>query len=690
MSYGLLNLGSQALTSNQTALNVVGQNIANVNTDGYSRQRPEFASRENIGGVEVYDIARIADQFLNKQIWADSSSYNSSDIYKTYAEELDNLLASEATSISTAMDNYFGALQTAVDDPTSIPNRELFVAEAQALVQRLNDMDANLSRQNESLNGRLESGASEVNAVARNLAQINDKLRIASAAGTEVNELLDKRDAALDQLAELVNFTTIEDTGTGAMSVFVGNGEPLVIGKDANELVATQDPADASKRNISLRIGNNISDITGQIGGGEIGGLLDYRDTILDTARDQVGVITLAFADTMNQQHMQGMDLDGELGGRLFTDINSASAMSNRVLSDGRNTANISSALVRIEDTGELKASEYRLVMNSEDDFTLIRESDGKRWDSSDFNQEMGASSDVDADREFHVDATTGELTLRVDGFTLSMEPQSGGFASGDQYLIQPMRTAASDIDTVIQDARDLALAAPVKVEANGSNAGTGVASIAVIDRAVLEASVDQDSQVLTPPIRIEFSEAEVPAGSGNVETVYRVFDVTDLSNPVEIDDDADPLTPIQPQVFAAGEPLQLPADYGYEVVINNQPAAGDTFDVTYNEGGVSDNRNALIMSDLQFDKTTVDNASYQDRYGQLIERVGTQTAVAQINAQASKSVLDSNIQARSSISGVNLDEEATKLIQFQQAYSASAQLIRASQTIFDALIGAV
>ncbi len=155
----------------------------------------------------------------------------------------------------------------------------------------------------------------------------------------------------------------------------------------------------------------------------------------------------------------------------------------------------------------------------------------------------------------------------------------------------------------------------------------------------------------------------------------------------IDLSDAATP--PIEPTPFVAGEPLSLP-DYGYEVVIKNQPKAGDTFTLGYNEGGVSDNRNALAMSDLQFDKTTVDKASYQDRYGQLIERVGTQTAVAQINAQASKSVLDSNLNARSSISGVNLDEEATKLIQFQQAYQASAQLIRASQTIFDALISAV
>lgn len=690
MSYGLLNLGSQALTSNQTALNVVGQNIANVNTDGYSRQRPEFASRENIGGVEVYDIARIADQFLNKQIWADTASYNSSDIYKTYAEELDNLLASEATSISTAMDNYFGALQAAVDDPTSIPNRELFVAEAQALVQRLNDMDANLERQNASLNGRLESSTSQINAIARNIAEINDKLRIATAAGSEVNELLDKRDAAMDQLAEFVNFTSIETPNTGEMDIFIGNGEPLVVGKDANELVTTVDPADASKLNISLRIGGKVNDITEQIGGGQVGGLLEYRDNILDTARDQIGVITVAFADTMNQQHMKGMDLDGELGGRLFTDINDPNVRGNKVLSDGRNSGTLANSNVYINDTSALKPSEYQLVMSADDSFTLIRESDGKRWDTTDFNTSAPvptSANEVDTDGEYFVDSS-GKMTMRVDGFTVELEPQGNGLVAGDQFLIQPVRTAASDIDTVIQDGRDLALASPVEVEADGGNEGTGVASVTVTDRENFETNLD--GAALQPPIRVEFSEDS----SGT--TVYRVYDISTPSSPVEIDLSDTGTVPIEATPFVPGEPLALPQNtdgsdfYGYEVIIKNQPAPGDTFDVTFNEGGVSDNRNALAMSDLQFDKSTVDNASYQDRYGQLIERVGTQTAVAQINAQASKSVLDSNLNARDSVSGVNLDEEATKLIQFQQAYSASAQLIRASQTIFDALIGAV
>jgi flagellar hook-associated protein 1 FlgK len=669
MSYGLLNIGKQALTSNQTALSVVGQNIANVNTEGYSRQRPEFASRENIGGVEVYDIARIADQFLNRQIWADKASFSNADMFKTYANELDNLLASEATSISTAMDNYFGALQTAVDDPTSLPNRELFVAQADALVRRFNDLDANLERQNGSINGRLESSVAQVNAIARNIAELNDNLRIAKAGGKDVNELLDKRDAKLDELAKYVNFTTIENNKTGEIGVYIGKGEPLVVGKDANELIATVDPADSSKLNVSTRIGNNLADITSQLNGGEIGGLLEYRDEILDTARDQIGIITLAFAETMNDQHMKGMDLDGELGEQLFTDINSDTARQNRVLSDGRNAVNVSST-IDITNTSELKASEYRMVFNSENSFTLIRESDGKRWDSSDFS-----ASELDM-------STQGELTLKVDGFELNMETASGGnFAGGDQFVLRPARTAASDIGMVMTDPRDLALASPVKIEANGSNTGTGVASVNVTSRPDFESVVDGTE--LNPPIKIEFSE------NSSGDLVYRVYDISDPENPTEIDLSDTATVPIEANEYTAGEPLNLPTGYGYEVVIKNQPKAGDTFTVDYNEGGVSDNRNALAMSDLQFDKT-VNNASYQDRYGQLIEKVGTETAVAQINAQASKSVLDANINARDSLSGVNLDEEAAKLIQFQQAYQASAQLIRASQTIFDALISAV
>lgn len=670
MPFGLLNIGVQSLQSNTSALSVVGQNIANVNTDGYSRQRAELASREGLGGVQVLDVSRIADQFLSRQIWSDSASYNSASAFQTFANELDNLLASDVSSVSTSMDDYFGALQTVVDDPTSLPNRELLLSQSDALVKRFNDLDSNLERQNETLNGQLDSATKQVNALASNIAEINDKLRIATAAGSDANELLDKRDAALQSLSELINFTTSEHGDSGELDVFLGNGSPLVIGSNANQLKMTLDDSDVSRMNVSLQIGSQVSDISSQISGGKIGGMLEYRENVLDTARDRLGVIALTFADTMNQQHQKGMDLDGELGGRLFSDINGGSAPTDRLLA---NTNNSSSATgtVTIEDTGSLKASDYRLVFNGADSFTLIRNSDGKTWTDSDFSTQTTAG-DVNNNNEIY--QNNGVLTLQVDGFKLSLDSH-GAFASGDQFSIRPARTAASDISLELKDPRQLALASPVKVEADAGNLGTGVASVEVTD--IDATSFSSASGQLTPPVSIEFSE------DSSGRSIYTVYDISDPNNPTVLDLGSGPL---QDQPFVPGQPIEL---NGYSVTINNRPVAGDSFTVDYNTDGVSDNRNALAMSDLQYAKV-VDDSSYQDQYGRLVERVGTDASVAKTNAQASKSVLDSNVQARSSLSGVNLDEEAAKLVQFQQAYQASAQLIRASQTVFDALIQAV
>jgi flagellar hook-associated protein 1 FlgK len=1053
--FGLLNLGTQSLQANQTALSVTGQNISNVNTDGYSRQRPVFQAREELGGVKIDDIDRIADAFLNRQIWADSASYNSYDEYKEYANELDNLMASNITSISTAMDDYFGALQTAVDDPVSLPNRELFIAQSDALVKRFNDLDANIRRQNDTINGRLESNVSVINTIATHIATLNDDIRISEAAGGASSELLDQRDAKLEELSEYISFTTL-DQGTGEVSVFIGNGEPLVVGLSANSLTTIASPADTSQLNVALQIGSNVADITNQVSGGKVGGLLDYRENILNNTLDELGRMALVFADTMNEQHVKGIDLDGNAGGLMFQDINSGAASASRVLSERDNTSSIS-ASVTINDVQALQAAEYELIFNDHDTFTLIRGDHETVWSSDTLTPETIAT-DVDQDGEYFFNQSTGELRIQIDGFTLNMDA-TPSFSTGDKYLIHPTRNGAAELTSILNNARQLALASPLTVSESVSNTGTGTATVSITDNEyealsavpttttpptvaglVVNADVSNGGDVaiqmtdetrvnnlaypltltynasgdytisdsdgalagspytpvggvidltaafglsltvsgtpvagevtqveydatsipdssLTPPLNVSFlpafegvantgnkivtipaslsgtdtstgidfstatvgftdaelagqevypltfthngagsfvvtdvnsnvvdtvaaattmdisslgltiSVASIPGGlvSGNAFTIQpdddnqvqyspvfspvttpsgtlegRVTDpslVTGIEFPLSVEQvslgnyevrdslgaslytgalDVDnnlslsalglninvstpptvgDVVTIQPDtnsngnadaavtniritddrlVGAVSYPLtviydtatseftvsdsespaevlfrgawdsgtldltntygfaidlnstQTPADgdtfiiqhdassdaaefvvlrdadgdrvlkeytpgqaiqlSGYEVTISNQPKVGDRFTVNPNIDGVSDNRNALLMSDLQFAKI-VEGASYQDKYGQTVERVGTQAAVAQVNASAGKAVLDANIEKRDSISGVNLDEEAAKLVQFQQAYQASAQLIRAAQTIFDSLL---
>ncbi len=1073
MSFGLLNLGTQSLQANQTALSVTGQNISNVNTEGYTRQRPLFLSRPELGGVVVGDVDRLADDFLNRQIWTDSATLNSYSIIRDFSNEIDNLMAGDATSISRAMDDYFGALQTAVDDPVSLPNRELFIAQTDAIVQRFNDLDAQIRRQNDTINGKLESNLSSVNVIAGQIAQLNDDIRIARAAGNDSSELYDQRDAKLEELSEYIGFTTIDDKNTGEVSVFVGNGEPLVVGQSANRLTTILSPADSSQLNVAIQIGNSVGDITNQVSGGSIGGMIDYRESTLNRSLDELGRIALVFADSMNQQHQKGMDLDGNKGEPLFTDINSSQAVSSRVLSQRDNIATVSAG-VTIDEPGDLQASEYELIVGTNDQFTLIRHSDGKRWTPVDFNRSEPApanAAEVDTDGEFFLDSSNGDLTVKVDGFTLNINSNTT-LVSGDKYLIRPTRNAAAEIDSLLTNARQLALAAPLATSTDASNKGTGTIEVEITDKdydllsgvsntpspppfsglvvqdnpatplsfSVTDASrvnnasyplsvehvapgtgtytvrdstgavlfgpavpaptateIDLSSSIglqltvggtgtavgiteiqhdsttvsensLTPPLAVSFfSRLEGSANTGNklvslpadlnvnagtsgltfaadaVKTTdaeevgsveypltftslgggnYQVsnatgnlfvttltagtpgsfdmtaqiglnieatgaagaagtsftvgpadankvehspiftaqtgspsatgsiearvtdtskvsgaqypltvtfnntpagnYSVTDssgaeiFSGPVDADNNlklgnlgldihvasapaiGDTVT-IQPQqntngnlnaavtnvritddrltggvtfpvgvTYDAGSssyivtdssnpssvlfqgaasagtldlsktygfaidvnnPPEVPADgdsfiiqhdpdsddaayvvltdadgervlkeyvpgeaiqlSGYQVTVSNQPQVGDSFSVTLNTGGVSDNRNSLLMSDLQFAKT-IEGASYQDKYGQVVERIGTDAAVAQLNVQSGKAVLDANKEMRSSISGVNLDEEAAKLVQYQQAYQASAQLIQTAQTIFDTLLQSV
>lgn len=754
MSFGLLNLGTQSLQANQTALSVTGQNISNVNTEGYTRQRPLFLSRPELGGVVVGDVDRLADDFLNRQIWTDSATLNSYSIIRDFSNEIDNLMAGDATSISRAMDDYFGALQTAVDDPVSLPNRELFIAQTEALVQRFNDLDAQIRRQNDTINGKLESNISSVNVIAGQIAQLNDDIRIARAAGNDSSELYDQRDAKLEELSEYIGFTTIDDKNTGEVSVFVGNGEPLVVGQSANRLTTVLSPADSSQLNVAIQIGNSVGDITNQVSGGSIGGMIDYREGTLNQSLDELGRIALVFADSMNQQHQKGMDIDGNKGGPLFTDINSTQAVNDRVLAERDNIASVNAG-VTINDPSALEASEYELIVGANDQFTLIRKSDGQRWTPIDLNKSGTAptnATEVDQDGEFFLDSSNGDLTIRVDGFTLNINSDTT-LVSGDKYLIRPTRNAASEIGSLLTDARQLALAAPLAASSDASNSGTGTISVSITDKDYdLQSAVVNE---LTPPIDVTFeSPLGVTAGGastgtvsnlqvadfGNMadirypvtitETAPGVFDVTDSATPATtvtgatltgtqldltasfgialditgtsgtdvftIDHDSSGTVEYYVMTdadgdrqignYTPGSSIQL---RGFEVSINNQPNVNDSFTVAPNTGGVSDNRNALLMSDLQFAKT-VEGASYQDKYGQVVERVGTEAAVAQLNVQSGKAVLDANKEMRSSVSGVNLDEEAAKLVQYQQAYQASAQLIQTAQTIFDTLLQSV
>ena len=678
----LLSLGIQAVRANQAGLAVTGNNISNVNTPGYSRQVPSFQSVEG-GGVKQESAQRITNQFINTLVWSDGSRLGASKAFEGISNQVDNAIASGSSSVSVKLDDYFKSLQAANESPGSLTTRELFVAESNAVVRRFQDLHNQVAAQKANINIRTQELTEEINSQARNIANLNERIRLANAAQSNPYELLDQRDQAISELSGLIDISVVEQTPAGK-AIFIGNGEPLVIGSQANSLVAQGDKLTPDDIDVRLKMGNRSVSMTSAISGGELGGLLEAKNTLVNSTLDELGRLSLVFADTMNTQHRLGMDYQGRMGQDLFRDINDYSLMQSRVSSE------FIPATVKITDVGKLQATGYELVFTDQDSFRLTRESDGKVWTENSFQNQTELES-VSEENQMFFDPENGDLRLQVDGFELNIDSPTS-FSTNERLVITPTRSAADDIRLNITSGQQLALASPLIVDSAQGNIGTASASVQLTEAIPL---------TLSPLKAMDNLFADGQANR---------MELTKTSTGYEValfDSNDDPVTPSNlvvdeidgNKVTIRNIDANLPGEVLVDITGN--PATNDRFNIALNfdvvngstgeiaNPGISDNRNGLVMSGLTKQSTSL-QGNYNDTYSRMVERVGMITKTAQMDTAASQAVFESSKRQRDEISGVNLDEEAVKLIQFQQAFQASAQLITASQRIFDSLINAV
>lgn len=671
----LLNIGVTGLLAHQSALNTTGNNITNANTPGYSRQRVELGTlpEQKLGpgyigsGTQLNDIKRVVDQFLITQLRSDTSNYKQLEAMAGYFEQLDSLLADESTGIAPAIQSFFASLEQASQDPTSEPVRQVVISSAEALAQRFNALYSALQSQERSINRQLDSLTEEVNSLAQSIATLNQSIAEQTSPGDpngQPNALLDKRDEMLRQLSELVGVKVVNDAG-GMVNVFIGNGQPLVVGNQANQISTVASTDDPSRNDLVFVTSSGSSQPIGQfLSGGTIGGLLAYRKQSLDEAYNRLGQVALTVVDAFNQQQRLGLDLDGNFGNNLFTDINALSAQSNRVQAATTNTGAPPLDLgVFINDTSLLNSSDYQLSFGpGAGDYTLTRLSDGT--------------------------ATTGTLggalpqaITTPDGFEIRLN--SGTVQPGDRYRISPTKTGAQDVGVALQDPRELAFAQPVSTGSSLNNQGGGSISqgetLAVYESdGVTLQSTFATPGTLIPPLLIRFTSA----------TTFDVLDNTNPAAPVAIAGMTGmSFTPGQNNTVTISDPVSGDPVYRFE--LSGNPATGDEFTVGYNANGSSDNRNALAMGGLRLQDAVGGKQDFESAYGLLVEKVGARTAEVQISRDAADTVLTQTQANRDSVSGVSLDEEAANLIRFEQAYNASAQVISVARTIFDSLLAA-
>lgn len=683
----LLNIGMSGLHAAKTKLSVTGHNITNVNTPGYTRQdtvqgtrTPQFSGAGYIGtGTSLLDVRRSYNEFLTTQVRSSTSLNSDVVAYKSQIDQLDSLLAGSSTGITPSMDAFFSATQAAAEDPSNIPARQLVISEAEGLARRFNDLYDTINTQNSSINKQLVTSTEQINRLAQTIGGLNDAIANAGANGSQPNDLLDARDEAVRQLSTYVGVNVVvQDNNT--FNVSLGSGQPLVVGNTVNQLQAVPGRGDPNTFEIDFVSGGSRQNITSNISGGEVGGLLRYREDALKPSVNALGRLALSISEEVNTQLGQGLDLKGQVGSNLFKDINDPSLTGLRVRPVATNTSNVSGDM-RITDTSVLTTSDYRLDFDGTD-FTARRLSDGAA---------MTVTQGADGELSFTDSAG------RDQGFSLTL---SGTPAAGDQFVLEPTRRGAAGISAELDQADQLAFAGPFKGEADLQNKGTGK-----ITQPSLEGFTDNS----TPPLA-GLSRDALAA----VSQVGMRFDAA--SNAMVVD------TPLPPgvtvtmltadgQTVPGGVTPGQSNDLKYSIEVNvggvqqsftvsqsvsGRPENGDKFSIDFNKNGVSDNRNALKLADLQ-NKQVVgvdpnsansnNGLSFNNGYGDMIERVGTLTAQARRDDVATGAILKQSTDSRNSVSAVSLDEEAANLIQFEQYYNASAQVIQVARTLFDTLI---
>ena len=653
MAGSLLSIGTSGLQVFQRSLNTIGHNIANVNTDGYSRQSVDLVTRTpqvtGFGvagtGVQSESITRSFDAFVELGVRSSTSSVAEFKAFHTLASQLDNVLADPDAGISTSMQRFFDAMQDVADTPSGSAARQVLLNESQHMAEQFNELASWLDGVRGQVNSDIRSSVGEINRLSESIAKMNESIVITQgqSGGQPANDLLDQRDSLIRDLSELVSVTTLQQDD-GSLNVMAGSGQMLVIGNKASTLETTIEAGDPNQLGIAIRgNGGVLVPVTEQISGGRLGGVLSFRERMLDPASNSLGLTAISISDFVNQQQKQGMDLDGALGNDFFNVAQPAALTL-------AGTPDIVS--VSFDDVTQLTNNDYTMRFNA------------GAWQltQNDTNQPVPMTGSGTAVDPFIADGLRFEITAAP--------------ANGDTYQIRPTRNGASEMQMLLANNRQIAAAAPLRSLAASTNTGNGAISAGVvsdINNAVFQSTPGQ----LSPPVLVRFSAANS----------YDLYDNTNSAAPVLLE------AGIAYNPATGGDVFPSPGglDHGYSLQLSGSHAAGDEFSSEYNTGGVGDNRNALLMSALASNKLMANGtASVTGSYNSLVADVGTGTKQAELNMLTQNRVLDQAISRRESISGVNLDDEAANLVRFQQAYQAAAQLISVANSLFDTLLNTV
>ena len=639
MAIDLLSIARTGVLSAQGQLGVTSNNISNVNTEGYNRQVAVQSTNDSyqLGGnyygtgSYVNEVKRVYNEFAARELRSSQTSLSAAETTNNKLNQLDELFSKVGSAVPQSLNDFYASLNSLADQPSDTGIRQNVLTSATQLATNLNQMDSYLDGQMTQTNDEIGSITKRVNEISKEVAEINIELQ---KTGNPDPQLLDKQDQLFKELAQYaeVNVVPLE---SGGRSVMFGNSVMLVSGEVAMQLDTQTGNPYPTEPDLTYTLGGSVLKLDGTKLGGQLGALFDFRENTLLPASQQLGKMALGVSNAFNSQQAKGLDLTGNVGQNIFTDINDPTYASSRVAAFTQNTgsANLSVALT---DVGALSGNSYRLNY------------DGTNYQLT--NLQTGEQSAL---------TLNGSQLQGANGFVVNID--SGTMAAGDRFEIRPTGNAAGLINVEMTDPKGIAAAGAFTAAASNSG-DTQISLVSIDNRAAANFPVDG-------------SELTYTIDSSVVPPTYQAADSTG--------------TVISTGTATAGTPPQI-SDNGFTFELNTLSGGTDsfTFDLS---GAAGDNSNVIAMAKFSDSKLMNNGTStLDDIYQQAKLEIGSQTKASEVRMNSAQSIFDQATTRVESESGVNLDEEASNLLKFQQAYQASARVMTTANTIFDTLFNAV
>ncbi|CAB3780394.1 hypothetical protein LMG28688_01023 [Paraburkholderia caffeinitolerans] len=669
----IFSIGLSGLQAAQVGIATAGQNISNSSTPGYNVETAVYqeaagqytGSGYQGGGVTTATVQRAYSQYLTTALNNAQSGNSALTASYTLATQLSNLVGSPTSGIATSITTFFSGLQNVSNSPASTATRQTALSDAQSLADQINAAGQQYDAMRQSVNTQLSNAVTQINTYTQQIAQLNTQISMASSAGQPPNQLLDQRDLAVSNLSQLVGVQVVQNSS--GYSVFLGNGQPLVVSGQNYNLTTQPSNANPAEMTVAWQ-GLPGSTAKAQplssaaLQGGTVGGLVSFMQNTLDPAQAQLGAIATSFAAQVNQQNALGLTLGGAAGGALFT-------VSGPVV-----TANLGN---NPNSTGAVSATLTNAANPPTDNYTLSYSSAaGGTWTLTDSTTNATYTTTTQPSQGNPFAPTGSGLSIT----------STGTMNDGDSFSIQPTAGALDSFAVATSDPSLIAAASPVLVTAGGTNTGTAT---------VTQGTVSAGYAVASPGLQLSYAAPGTGSTTGTLSgfpvgsTVSVTVPGSSTPTPYTITSSTTTI-PYDPSTGAtiaiSGDTSGTANNVSFSMT--GAPANGDTFTIAPNTSGAQDGRNALALANLTSGTAFAGSQTLTNAYSNYVNTIGNTASQLKASSTSQQSLVTQLTSQQQSVQGVNLDEEAANLLQFQQLYQANSKVIQTAASLFQTLLG--